>query len=120
MSAEIKTLYRPVGQAELDFIRSSGFRTFPPRLPHQPVFYPVLTEQYATQIARDWNTKDAASDFTGYVLRFNVKAEFLQSYEVHTVGDSRHQEYWIPAEELDTFNQNIVGKIEIVEIHRRI
>jgi hypothetical protein len=58
---EIVTLYRPVGQAELDVVRSSGWRRFPPRLPEQPIFYPVLTEEYAVSIARDWNTEDRAS-----------------------------------------------------------
>ena len=120
MPGALKTLYRPVGQAELDLIRASGFRAFPPRLPHQPIFYPVLSEQYATQIARDWNTKDAASDFTGYVLRFDVQREFLDTYDIHTVGDSRHQEYWIPAEDLEGFNQHIVGRIQIVAVHRRL
>ncbi len=62
------TLYRPVGQAELDLIRESGFIAFPPRLPEQPIFYPVLTRSYAEQIARDWNTKDPKSGFVGYVL----------------------------------------------------
>jgi len=58
-------LYRPVGRGELELIRASGFREFPPRLPEQPIFYPVLTEEYATQIARDWNTKDERSGFAG-------------------------------------------------------
>jgi hypothetical protein len=89
-------------------------------LPHQPIFYPVLSEGYATQIARDWNTKDEASDFTGYVLRFNVLEEFLSDYEIHTVGDSRHQEYWIPAADLEEFNHHIVGTIQIVAVHRRL
>jgi hypothetical protein len=115
----VKSLYRPTGQVELDLIRASGFRAFPPRLPHQPIFYLVLSEEYATQIARDWNAKDAASDFTGYVLRFNVLEEFLSGYEIHTVGDSRHQEYWIPAADLELFNQNIVGRIEILAVHRK-
>jgi hypothetical protein len=119
MLTATRTLFRPVGQAELDLIRASGFRAFPPRLPQQPIFYPVLSEAYATQIARDWNTKDAESDFTGYVLRFSVIEEFLTKYEVHTVGDSRHQEYWIPAEDLENFNQHIVGRIEILAVHRR-
>jgi hypothetical protein len=58
--ASLTTLYRPVGRKELELIRASGFRAFPHRLPHQPFFYPVLTEEYAVQIARDWNTKDEA------------------------------------------------------------
>ncbi len=58
MPDEVIRLYRPVGQAEFDLIRASGFCKFPPRLPQQPFFYPVLSEGYATQIARDWNTKD--------------------------------------------------------------
>jgi hypothetical protein len=109
------TLYRPVGQVELDLIRASGFRAFPPRLPSQPIFYPVLNEAYAAQIARDWNTRDAASGFVGYVTRFRVRADHLARYEVRTVGRGRlHEEYWIPAEELDDFNAQIVGEIEVV------
>ena len=50
-------LFRPVGQEELELIRQSEFKAFPPRLPEQPIFYPVLSEAYATQIARDWNAK---------------------------------------------------------------
>ena len=108
------TLFRPVGQKELDLIRESGFTAFPPRLPHQPFFYPVLNEEYATRIARDWNTKDAASGYVGYVTRFNVRADFLSGYQVQTVGGRIHREYWIPAEELPEFNRNIVGQIEVV------
>lgn len=97
---EESTLYRPVGQAELELVRASGFSRFPPRLPHQQIFYPVLSEQYATQIARDWNPKDEASGFRGYVLRFKVRTAFLRHYQIHIVGSSEHQEYWIPAEDL--------------------
>jgi len=103
----------------MDLIRASRFREFPPRLPEQPIFYPVLTEEYATQIARDWNTKDKRSGFAGYVLRFQVRSDFLQKYDVHIVGSSRHREYWIPAADLPELNANIVGEIEIVaEFHR--
>jgi hypothetical protein len=108
------TLYRPVGQKELDLIRESSFRAFPPRLSWQPIFYPVLNEEYAVQIARDWNTKDEASGFVGYVTRFQVRAEYLERYPVQTVGATMHQEYWIPAEELPELNQNIVGGIEVI------
>jgi hypothetical protein len=114
MSDETTTLYRPVGQKELDLIRESGFRAFPPRLYWQPIFYPVLNEEYAAGIARDWNTKDEASGYVGYVTRFRVRTEFLRKYDVQTVGSSIHQEYWIPAEELDEFNRNIVGPIELI------
>jgi len=95
-------------------VRASGFREFPPRLPEQPFFYPVLNEEYATQIARDWNTRDEHSGFVGYVLRFNVWTEFLGGYDLHVVGSSMHQEYWIPASELNQLNANIVGSIEVV------
>ncbi len=81
-------------------MHASGFREFPPRLPEQPFFYPVLGEDYARQIARDWNTKDERSGFVGYVLRFNLQTQFLNQYEIHVVGDSTHREYWIPATDL--------------------
>ncbi|WP_413172514.1 hypothetical protein [Anabaena azotica] len=107
-------LFRPVGQAELDLIAGSNYTAFPPRLPFQPIFYPVLNEEYAVQIARDWNTKDKASGYVGYVTRFQVKTEFLNQYTVQTVGSSQHQEYWIPAEQLDEFNANIVDIIQVI------
>jgi hypothetical protein len=78
-------------------------------LAHQPIFYPVLSEEYATQIARDWNSKDETSGFVGYVLRFSVQTEFLTHYEIHIVGSSDHGEYWIPAGELQQLNENIVA-----------
>jgi hypothetical protein len=112
--AETVTLFRPVGQAELDLLRTGGFRAFPPRLPHQPIFSPVLDEGYAVQIARDWNTKDAASGYADDVTRFRVRAAFLAPYPVRTVGAARHQEYWIPAEALAAFNAALVGPIEVV------
>ncbi len=111
---ETITLYRPVGRREMELIEESGCREFPPRLEWQPIFYPVLNEEYATKIARDWNTKDPASGCVGYVTRFRVRAEFLSRYAVQTVGGSICREYWIPAEDLSEFNRNIVGLIGVV------
>jgi hypothetical protein len=107
----VTELFRPVGEVELSLIRDNGWRAFPPRLPEQPIFYPVLDEQYAIQIARDWNTRDGGK---GFVLRFQVKREFLSRYEVQNVGARNHREYWIPAEDLPEFNRDIVGTIEII------
>jgi hypothetical protein len=113
---ETTILYRPVGQKELEMIRESNYREFPPRLPEQPIFYPLLNEEYATQIARDWNTKSGQR--RGYVTRFAVKTDFLARYEIQTVGGSVHQEYWVPAEDLPEFNHNIEGVIEVIaEFH---
>jgi hypothetical protein len=114
---ETMILYRPVGQKELDLIAESGFRSFPPRLEGQPIFYPVLNEEYATFIAREWNTKDAASGFIGYVLRFSVRTNFLAQFDIKKVGSATALEYWIPAEQLTEFNDNIVDVIEIVATH---
>ncbi|MCX6602849.1 MAG: ADP-ribosylation/crystallin J1, partial [Acidobacteria bacterium] len=50
-------LFRPTGEVELELIRAANWQAFPPRLPEQPIFYPVVNREYATQIARDWNTK---------------------------------------------------------------
>ena len=114
LSDEAQTLFRPVGQKELELIQESGYRAFPPRLPSQPIFYPVLNEEYATQIARDWNARDATSGYAGYVTRFRVRTAFLARYGVHTVGKAIHKEYWIPAADLSEFNRSIIGEIEII------
>ena len=111
-AVETTTLYRPVGPAELELIRRSGFRSFPPRLPEQPIFYPVTNRDYAIQIARDWNVK---ADGAGYVTRFQVTTAYLRRFPVQTVGSSIHTEYWVPADDLAEFNSNIVGVIEVVE-----
>ena len=103
------TLFRPVGPKELELIRASGNRAFPPRLPEQPIFYPVLNEDYAAEIARGWNVKDSGA---GYATR--VREEFIAKYPIQPAGDSMHQEFWIPAEALVTFNQNILGEIEVI------
>lgn len=115
VAEETVTLFRPVGRIELDLIRDSGFKEFPPRLYFQPIFYPVLNREYAIQIARDWNTKDKASGYEGYVTRFSVRKAFLDGYQVQQVGAAIHLEYWIPAEELSAFNANIVGEIEVID-----
>ena len=113
----LTTLYRPVGTLELHLIEKSGWREFPPRLPEQPIFYPVLNEEYAEQIARDWNTKYNA-DGRGYVTRFRVRSQFLSKYITRTVGGREHKELWIPAAELYLLNRNIVGLIEVIaEFH---
>jgi len=112
---ELTVLYRPVGRREYELIEATGFRAFPRRLPEQPIFYPVTNEACATQIARDWNTKDGG---TGYVLRFRVRSEFLRKYPVQTVGSSMHQECWIPAADLEEFNSQIEGAIEPIASFR--
>jgi hypothetical protein len=111
-------LFRPVGQQELDLIEQSGWRRFPPRLHWQPIFYPVLTEDYAIRIARDWNTNDPNSGNVGYVLRFRVRSEYISHFKPHEAGGRDLLEYWIPAEELEAFNTNIVGEIELIHEFR--
>jgi len=115
---EAVTLWRPTGPKELALIEASGWREFPPRLPEQPIFYPVLNEEYAAKIARDWNAASPSTGYRGYVTRFRVRSDFLAAYETHVVGASWHREYWIPAEDLGAFNAAIVGPIEVVaEFH---
>jgi hypothetical protein len=108
-------LFRPVGLHELRLIADSGFRAFPPRLPEQPIFYPVLNVDYARQIARDWNTK--SSSYVGFVTRFAVDDAFVAKYPVQIAGARQHEELWVPAEELEGFNRHITGTIEVIEAY---
>src|SRR5690242_19820816 len=93
-------LFRPVNQAELDLIEQSGWRKFPPRLPEQPIFYPVMNEEYAIQISKDWNVPAYG---VGYVTRFAVNRNYLRKFNIVNVGGEIHNELWIPAEELEEF-----------------
>jgi hypothetical protein len=108
-------LWRPTGPRELALVRQSGWRAWPPRLPDQPIFYPVLNEDYAIKIARDWNVPSSGA---GYVTRFRVESDFLARYPVQQVGGRTILELWVPAEELDEFNDHIVGLIEVVHEFR--
>lgn len=109
------TLYRPVNQAELDLIAALDFMAFPPRLPGQPIFYPVMNRAYACQISQEWNVPHYGC---GHVTSFDVKSDFLSRYKVKNVGGKGHDELWIPAEELDEFNRNIVGTIRVTDTFR--
>ena len=111
-SLSVTTLWRPTGPEELALVEASGWMAWPPRLADQPIFYPVLDREYATQIARDWNVPKSGA---GYVTAFEVRTEFLDRYDVHQVGGQSILEYWIPATDLDQFNANIVGLIRIVD-----
>lgn len=106
-------LFRPVGQAELDLIIAADYRAYPPRLPGQPIFYPVLNEKYAREIAQRWNRKSADSGYAGYVTTFEIDDAYISNFEIQTVGASYHQEFWIPAEDLEVFNRHIIGKIKV-------
>jgi hypothetical protein len=109
------TLWRPTGAKELTLVAAGDHHAWPPRVVEQTIFSPVLSEAYATTIARDWNVPASGS---GYVTRFSVARDFIDRYEVHQVGGQDILEYWIPAEDLDQLNASIVGSIEVVaEFH---
>jgi hypothetical protein len=112
---ELTTLYRPVGPEEPELIKQSGWKKFPPRLPEQPIFYPVMNEGYAIQIARNWNVPASGS---GYVTKFNVRTEYVKKFPIQNVGGEIHNELWVPAEQLEEFNNNIVGLIEVTKTFR--
>ena len=104
------TCYRPTGQKELDLVAQANYQKWPPRLPEQPIFYPVTNQDYAIELTQ-WNITDFGA---GYVTKFEVNKEFMDKFPIKTVGAKNHTEWWIPADELDELNDNIVGKIEVI------
>lgn len=107
---ETVIMYRPCGQKELDLVAESGYKEWPPRLPDQDIFYPVTNEAYAIEVNK-WNVSQFGK---GYVTKFAVRKDFVNKYNVETVGGSSHTEWWIPANDLAELNRNIVGKIEVI------
>ena len=105
-----KTLYRPVGIKELQLIEESGMTRFPPRLEWQPIFYPVLNEQYAIDIATKWNLDDEGSGYCGFVTQFDIPLSYFENYAVQNVGNKHHNEIWVPSEELESFNDLVKSK----------
>ncbi len=112
--SETVTLWRPTGLHELRLLAQTGWQNWPPRLPDQPIFYPVLNRLYAEEIARDWNAKRNAPPI-GFITEFEVQSEVAIQYKIQVVGtQDRHQELWVPAEELNDFNRGIVGPIRVI------
>lgn len=98
-------LFRPMGLEELLLLYRTGFGEFPPRLPEQPYFYPVLNIGYATTIARDWNTTTGSG--AGYVVEFELDDDYSRAFPVHKVGSADHLELWVPSDELANFNAHV-------------
>jgi len=113
---ETVTMYRPAGKDELELVIESGYKKWPPRLAMQPIFYPVTNERYAIEV-NNWNVKEQG---IGYVTRFEVNKQFVDRYKIETVGSSHHTEWWIPAEDLEELNNNIVGKIEVIGEYTKV
>lgn len=114
-SEDVTVMYRPVGPEELELLRKADFKRWPPRLPEQPIFYPVTNEEYASEIAGKWNVRDSGY---GAVTRFQVLTSFMSKYKVQQVGAARHTEWWVPAEDLEELNDHIVGFIEVIREFR--
>ncbi|WP_197901675.1 hypothetical protein [Rhodocytophaga rosea] len=113
MTISTTRLWRPVGLKELRLIFDSGYKSYPPRLYWQPIFYPVTNFAYAEQITREWNVP-SNGDHCGFVTEFDINRAHLAQYQEQNVGGTIHNEYWIPAEELEAFNDKITGDIRVV------
>lgn len=111
---ETITCYRPTGEIELQLVAKNDYKAWPPRLPEQPIFYPVTNERYAIELTQ-WNITDFGA---GYVTQFEVEKAFLERYPIECVGAAHHTEWWIPAEDLGEFNQHIIGKIMVIGEYR--
>lgn len=112
----MKTLFRPVSIRELELIADSNWMAFPTRLDWQPIFYPVLNQAYAEQIAKEWNTQDELSGYCGIVTEFAIDKDYFNQFDVKNVGGAIHNELWVPSEELANFNLHIIGKVKVVNV----
>lgn len=109
----MRTLYRPTGPNELALIVDSGMKRFPPRLFWQPIFYPVLNVEYASEIAERWNRGEEDSDHAGFVTAFEIPEDYFRQFQIQTVGLDHHQELWVPDHQLSEFNDRIVDGIRV-------
>lgn len=105
------TLWHPAGPDEIDHIRASGWRQWPP-VPHERLyFYPILNESFAISGARHWNSLGTG---VKYVLRLYTETDFIRRYSTRSFGGSAAPMLWVPVEDMHEFNAHIVGLIEVV------
>lgn len=107
------TLYRAIGPGQMQAILDRDCARFPARLPQQKFFFPLLTEAFANYIAQEWNVPNSG---VGYIVRFRVDAEYLQTKRIYRVGGPEHREYRIERDEFPRFNAAIRGPIEVVGV----
>jgi hypothetical protein len=105
-------LFRPMNIHELESVYDSAMSRFPPRLEGQPFFYPVITLEYACEIAERWNAREESG--AGYVCKFAVDDTYVSKFPAHQVGNRSHRELWIPADEPEAFNDHVVPPILVV------
>jgi hypothetical protein len=104
-------LYKPLSPTQLAAVIRANWLSFSPDTPGQKIFYPKLHLDYAEKIARQW---DAIEYSVGFVVRFIVPSTFINRYDLQSVGYDEHSEYKVPIDELELFNHQIMGKIELV------
>ncbi len=112
-------LWRPIGEQELGKIEASGMRAFPVTTRHEPIFFPVHSFEYADKIARSWNSVEEDYQFLKFIVMFSLTDKFLARYATQSACEGRYVEYWIPPEDLDEVNENIIGQIEVVAEYKK-
>ena len=60
--------------------------------------------------------RDEFGNYLGIVTCFDVSKDIIDKYPVQNVGARNHNEIWVPAEELEKFNQSIIGPIKVLKI----
>ena len=108
-------LFRSTGVAELRLVRDLDWRAWPPRLPEQSIFCPVMTFAYAERIARDWSAVD---DAWGFVTPSDVAGDMAARHPIQEAGGRAHSELWVLAKDLAAFDRAIVGRIDVVAAYR--
>ena len=113
--ANNKTLYYPSGQAKLDYLISTNFKKFPivADSPQPPFYFPATRERRATHMAKDFHSlRD--EEKVGYVLEFEVAADYIGQFPLVTADGEPEMEYRVPSTELADLNSHIAGTIRIV------
>ncbi len=105
----IATLYRAVNAEELAALQSLRWKGFPPCA--EAAFYPALNARFALDFI---HSQEGGKKPALYLTRFQIHAGYVRSFEVQTLSGEVHDELWVPAEEWENFNRNIVGRIAVV------
>jgi hypothetical protein len=103
-------LFKPVTPIQLEKILANNCEGFGCSFEGERFFYPKLHHHYAEQIARNsYGSRYGA----GYVVEFEVDADYISRFPLQTIGYDEQQEYCVDINRLPELNQHIHGKIEI-------
>lgn len=107
------SLYYAVSDKELDIIVNHQYKVFPVRFFNKKYFCPMLNREYAQRVASERGNFPLDTT-VAHVVRFMMRTKSVEKY-IHGDVTNPRTPINVSADQLQDFNQDIIGFIERVD-----